>query len=84
MSTHGKTEINKEPARSLSLTTVKMPPLPSIPQIRLENVITGLTTAVKTLEVLSGNLNTPFLEVIVNTTESLLASAEVSSSLDFP
>ncbi|KAJ7837105.1 hypothetical protein B0H13DRAFT_1912703 [Mycena leptocephala] len=57
-----------------------MPPLPSIPQIRLENVTTGLTTAVKTLEVLSGNLNTPFLEVIVNTTESLLASAE---GLDF-
>jgi hypothetical protein len=84
MSDMGRPKLIKDPARSLSLTTVKMPPLPSIPQIRLENVTTGLTTAVKTLEVLSGNLNTPFLEVIVNTTESLLASAEVSSSSDFP
>ncbi|KAJ7816036.1 hypothetical protein B0H13DRAFT_1923807 [Mycena leptocephala] len=52
------------------------------PSIRLENITTGLTTAVKTLEVLSGNLNTPFLEVIVNTTESLLASAEIHAFIE--
>jgi hypothetical protein len=54
-----------------------MPTKPTITQIRLENILTGLNTAVTTVERVSKGLKTPFLEPIVNTVCSLLVAAQV-------
>jgi hypothetical protein len=57
-----------------------MPPPRTIPQLRLDNIITGLTAAANTLGILC-DLNAPFLEVISDTVQSLLKCAEVSASM---
>jgi hypothetical protein len=54
-----------------------MPIQSSITQIRLDNIRTCLNTAVTTLDLVSTNLKTPFLESIVNTMWSLLRAVEV-------
>jgi hypothetical protein len=54
-----------------------MPPKSAISQIRLENIVTCLKGAVTTVELVSKNLKTPFLEPIVNTVSSLLLIAQV-------
>jgi hypothetical protein len=56
----------------------KMPPQPTITQIRLDNIIICLNAAVTTLEALSKKLKTPFLGPIVITMWSLLAVLQVS------
>ncbi|KAJ7434558.1 hypothetical protein FB451DRAFT_1109905 [Mycena latifolia] len=53
-----------------------MPLKSAIAQIHLENIITCLNGAVTTVELVSKNLNTPFLEPIVNTVCSLLTAAQ--------
>jgi hypothetical protein len=58
----------------------KMPTKPTVTQIRLENIITCLNTAVTTVEVVSKGLKTPFLEPIVSTVCSLLKAAQVLAS----
>ena len=54
-----------------------MPSKFAITQIRLQNIITCLNGVVTTVELVSKNLKTPFLEPIVNTVCSLLTAAEV-------
>jgi hypothetical protein len=54
-----------------------MPSKSIITQIRLENIITCLNTAVLTVELVSKGLKTPFLEPIVNTVCSLLTAVQV-------
>ena len=54
-----------------------MPSKSAITQIRLENIVTSLNTAVATVELVSKGLKTPFLEPIVNTVCSLLNAAQV-------
>ncbi|KAJ7800129.1 hypothetical protein B0H13DRAFT_1932770 [Mycena leptocephala] len=49
-----------------------MSPKPSFTQIRLNNITTCLTRTADTIELLASSLNTPFLEAISNTTQSLL------------
>jgi hypothetical protein len=57
--------------------TPKMPSKLAIIQLRLENIVTCLNGAVTTVELVSKNLKTPFLEPIVNTVCSLLNAAQV-------
>jgi hypothetical protein len=54
-----------------------MPSKSAIIQIRLENIVASLNGAVTTVELVSKNLKTPFLEPIVNTVCSLLTAAQV-------
>jgi hypothetical protein len=54
-----------------------MPSKSTVTQIRLENKTACLNGAVTTVELVSKNLKTPFLEPIVNTVCSLLTAAEV-------
>jgi hypothetical protein len=54
-----------------------MPPKSSITQLRLENITTCLSAAVTTVELVSKGLRTPFLEPIVKTVSSLLATVQV-------
>jgi hypothetical protein len=56
----------------------KMPPQPTVTQIRLNNITKCLTITANTLEILVGSLNSPFLEAISNTTQSLLENIEVN------
>ncbi|KAJ7899920.1 P-loop containing nucleoside triphosphate hydrolase protein [Mycena leptocephala] len=53
-----------------------MPPQPTLTQIRLNNITTCLTITANTLEILVGSLESPFLEAISNTTQSLLKNME--------
>ena len=55
----------------------KMPTQSTMIKIRLENIATCLNAAVITLELISKELKTPFLEPIVNTVCSLLTAAQV-------
>jgi hypothetical protein len=55
----------------------KMPFQPSISQMRLDNIILWLNTAVPTVETISNGLNTPFLGPIVSTMWSLLYVIQV-------
>jgi hypothetical protein len=55
----------------------RMPAHSSITQIRLDNIKTCLNDAVTTVDVLSKNLKTPFLEPIVNTMWSILGTVQV-------
>ena len=57
-----------------------MPSKFAITQIRLENIVTSLNTAVATVELVSKGLKTPFLEPIVNTMWSLLSTVQVGFS----
>ncbi|KAJ7476567.1 hypothetical protein FB451DRAFT_245548, partial [Mycena latifolia] len=50
-----------------------MPLQPTTAQIRFDNIVICLTTAVTTLEVVSASLKTPFLGAISNTVRSLLS-----------
>jgi hypothetical protein len=54
-----------------------MPTYSSVTQIRLDNIKTCLDAGVTTLEIVSKNLGTPFLEPIVNTVRSLLDVVQV-------
>ncbi|KAJ7838335.1 hypothetical protein B0H13DRAFT_2367553 [Mycena leptocephala] len=49
-----------------------MSPHPTPTQIRLNNIVTCLTLTANTVEILATTLETPFLEAISNTTQSLL------------
>ncbi|KAJ7818565.1 hypothetical protein B0H13DRAFT_2455061 [Mycena leptocephala] len=53
-----------------------MPPQVSTTQIRLNNITTCLALTVDTVELLASSLNTPFLEAISNTTQSLLKNIQ--------
>ncbi|KAJ7823183.1 hypothetical protein B0H13DRAFT_2446361 [Mycena leptocephala] len=53
-----------------------MPPQVSVTQIRLNNITTCLALTVDTVELLASSLNTPFLEAISNTTQSLLKNIQ--------
>ena len=59
--------------------TVKMSPQPTATQIRLDGIATCLMMAVDALERLADTFNTPLLEAISNTTQSLLKCIEVHS-----
>ncbi|KAJ7839758.1 hypothetical protein B0H13DRAFT_1911078 [Mycena leptocephala] len=50
--------------------------MPPKPQIRLNNITTCLTLTADTIELLASSLNTPFLEAISNTTQSLLKNVQ--------
>ncbi|KAJ6471177.1 hypothetical protein DFH09DRAFT_1110643 [Mycena vulgaris] len=52
--------------------TTEMPSQPSVPQIRFTNILTALTAAVATFEMVSSGVKAPFLETISKTTRSLL------------
>jgi hypothetical protein len=47
-------------------------------QNRLENVVTGLTMATNTLEIIADSIQTPFLGAIINTTQAVLENIQVS------
>ncbi|KAJ7797394.1 hypothetical protein B0H14DRAFT_3157506 [Mycena olivaceomarginata] len=52
--------------------------LPSIAtQNRLENVVTGLTMATNTLEIIADSIQTPFLGAIINTTQAVLKNIQL-------
>jgi hypothetical protein len=52
---------------------------PSIaPQNRLENLVTSLTMAINTLEIIADSIQTPFLGAIINTTQAVLENIQVS------
>ncbi|KAJ7838345.1 hypothetical protein B0H13DRAFT_2419672 [Mycena leptocephala] len=53
-----------------------MPPKVSTTQIRLNNITTCLMLTADTVEFLASSLNTPFLEAISNTTQSLLKNIQ--------
>lgn len=55
-----------------------MPAQPTASQLRFNTVLTCLTDAVTTLEVVSKGLKAPFLEAISNTMQSLLTAVQVS------
>jgi uncharacterized membrane protein len=55
----------------------KMPPQPTVTQIRLHIIATCLTITANTLEILVGSVKSPFLEAISHTTQSLLKNMEV-------
>ncbi|KAJ6552573.1 hypothetical protein DFH09DRAFT_1280887 [Mycena vulgaris] len=50
---------------------------PTASQIRLKNIVTCLGAAVNTLEVISRSLETPFLQPISSTIQSLLVSVQI-------
>jgi hypothetical protein len=54
-----------------------MPPSTVI-QNKLENVVTGLTMATGTLEIIADTMQTPFLGAIINTTQAVLENIQVS------
>jgi hypothetical protein len=56
-----------------------MPAQSTLTQIHLDNIITGLNAALATVEVISTELKTPFLEPIVTTMWSLLSAGQVSA-----
>jgi hypothetical protein len=69
--------VHKRPA----LKKVTAPPnmTPSIvTQNRLANVVTGLTMATNTLEVIADSIQTPFLGAIINTTQAVLKNIQVN------
>ncbi|KAJ7154909.1 hypothetical protein C8R43DRAFT_1186258 [Mycena crocata] len=49
-----------------------MPPRSSLTQIRANNILASLSIAVNTLELLCDSFNTPFLDAILRTTQSLV------------
>ncbi|KAJ6526179.1 hypothetical protein DFH09DRAFT_1095403 [Mycena vulgaris] len=53
-----------------------MPPHHSVSYIRFNNILTALGAAVTTLQVVSGNIETPFLAHIATTIKSLLIAAQ--------
>jgi hypothetical protein len=55
----------------------KMPTHSSVTQTRLQNITTSLNAAVTTVDMVSKNLKTPFLDPIVNTMWSLLGISQV-------
>lgn len=61
---------------------VMMPPQPTVAELRMNNIHTCLIAAVNTLEVLADSLNTPFLDVISSTTQSLLQNIQVNFSYE--
>jgi hypothetical protein len=60
-----------------------MPPPSTVAQIRFTNIIACLNTASATLDVVSKSFETPFLQPISNTIQSLLASVQVNSGIEF-
>ncbi|KAJ7458116.1 hypothetical protein FB451DRAFT_1273727, partial [Mycena latifolia] len=54
-----------------------MPLPPTAAQIRLNNIVTSLTAAVITLDVVTESLKTAFLQPISNTMHSLLTAVQV-------
>ncbi|KAJ7899953.1 hypothetical protein B0H13DRAFT_2275378 [Mycena leptocephala] len=54
----------------------KMPPQPTITEIRLNNITECLTITANTLEILASSLNSPFLAAMSNTTQSLLKNIQ--------
>ncbi len=67
---------------AMSLETLdpphRMPPIPTVTQIRLNNITTCLTISANTAGILASSLNSPFLEAISNTTLSLLKNMQVN------
>jgi hypothetical protein len=55
----------------------KMSPHPTLAQYRMNNIVTCLTLTTNTLQILATTLETPFLEAISNTTQSLLKHVQV-------
>jgi TRAP-type C4-dicarboxylate transport system substrate-binding protein len=53
-----------------------MPPS-TIIQTRLENVAKCLTMATDTLQIIADSINTPFLDAIINTTQTVLEKIQV-------
>ncbi|KAJ7801047.1 P-loop containing nucleoside triphosphate hydrolase protein, partial [Mycena olivaceomarginata] len=49
-----------------------MPSQPTASQVRLNNITTCLTMTINALQLLATNFDTPFLQAILNTTQSLL------------
>jgi hypothetical protein len=58
-----------------------MSPQVSTTQIHLNNITTCLTLTADAIELLASSLNTPFLEAISNTTQSLLKNIQVNSTV---
>ncbi|KAJ7480724.1 hypothetical protein FB451DRAFT_1365150 [Mycena latifolia] len=56
--------------------TIRMPPQPTVAQIRLNNIITCLGAAVDTLEIVSDSLRAPFFGAISVTMRSLLEAVQ--------
>ncbi|KAJ7899910.1 P-loop containing nucleoside triphosphate hydrolase protein [Mycena leptocephala] len=54
----------------------KMPPQPTVTQIRLNNITECLTITANTLEILASSLKSPFLAAMSNTTQSLLKNIQ--------
>jgi hypothetical protein len=61
-----------------------MAPKSTVPQDHLKNITGCLAVAADTLEILSDNLNVPFLGAICNTTQSLLKNIQVRISIGHP
>jgi hypothetical protein len=55
----------------------KMPPQPTVTEIRLNNITECLTITANTLEILASSLKSPFLAAMSNTTQSLLKNIQV-------
>ncbi|KAJ6573191.1 hypothetical protein DFH09DRAFT_1312440 [Mycena vulgaris] len=53
-----------------------MPRQPTVAQVRFNNIITCLSAAVNTLDIISKTLETPFLPAIASTMNSLLLSVQ--------
>ncbi|KAJ6600496.1 hypothetical protein DFH09DRAFT_1070289 [Mycena vulgaris] len=51
-------------------------PLPNVSQIRFNNIITCLKATLNTLEVIARSLQTPFLQAISSTLNSLLIAVQ--------
>ncbi|KAJ6537851.1 hypothetical protein B0H19DRAFT_1078965 [Mycena capillaripes] len=60
----------------LLIPAIKMSPRPTPAQNRLNNITRCLTAAADTLELIAGSIDTPFLDVISNTTQSILRCVE--------
>ncbi|KAJ7876213.1 hypothetical protein B0H13DRAFT_1893796 [Mycena leptocephala] len=54
----------------------KMPPQPTVTQIRLNNITTCLTISANTMGILASSLKNPFLEAISNTSQSLVKNMQ--------
>ncbi|KAJ7857408.1 hypothetical protein B0H13DRAFT_1902273 [Mycena leptocephala] len=52
-------------------------PQPTVTQIRLNNITTCLTISANTVGILASSLKSPFLEVISNTSQSLLKNMQI-------
>ncbi|KAF8201225.1 hypothetical protein K438DRAFT_1758513 [Mycena galopus ATCC 62051] len=61
---------------SVTIATCTMPHQAAVAQIRLNNITICLSAALRTLELLSESLNTPFLIPISGTTRALLICAQ--------